>query len=218
MSPAGSSEAYINKLAAYGFENIVRGPTRMRPTCDTAIDHIFIIETNVLSMESEVIDSCSISDYAMSRCRIDLETNKRCGTSPVTRTKWKKFGEEVGQLEVEKYCREMNPDIVVGLLLEDVELCKNRATDICRNDRRAKPLKPSISQNIIACTKRHGLWRLYKRFAGNRLFGESYRKYRNEVRQLTRTTEGAYLREQIENAVDPRRAWKVIDEEPRGKR
>ena len=94
-----------------------------------------------------------------------------------------------------------------------------KATTVNKVSRRDTPIKPWISQTILDRMRtRDRIWQMVKDHPENGIFRVAYKKERNTARRMIRTAEAAYLKERIETACDPKTAWRVINEQLRGKR
>lgn len=220
LQPTNIAEEYMSKLAAYGLQNVSTGATRRGPMVSTAIDHLYYRERRVVKVSTEIIDARGISDHDMIRCEIqqDSEEPENFGVEP-GRVDWIRFSKELKKLNVGNYLNEADPDKLTETLLIDIEDCRRKATKRRENTRKNTPLKPWISRSILQeMRERDKAWQRQKDDPTNPSLREQYRRKRNAVRQKLRDAEVTYLQKRINLYDDPKGAWRVINEQLRGKR
>ena len=105
-------------------------------------------------------------------------------------TNWKKFSAKLDALDVTKYLSESDPDVLTETLLSDLERC------------------------LQACYIYIGSAIIYAAYLALR---DQYQRMRKNIRKQLREAESRYLTEQIRIFEDPKQAWRVLNEQLRGK-
>ena len=223
LTPKGTTEDFLSRMACHGFQNLIDQPTRCTSNTDkgTAIDHVSIREENIEKITIEIKDSGGLSDHSMILCSVESGTVQVEGPNEIKkrRTDWKKFAEQLKDLNSQKYLREDDPDKLIESLLLEIDDCRQAATREYRVTRRSTPLKPWVNKTIINQMKRRDkLWQQLRTQPGNITLRDKFKKLRNTVKKLLREAESEYLRKQIKISDDPKSTWKTINEQLRGKR
>lgn len=220
--PKGEAEDYMNKLASHGLEWLRTSPTRDSGRgSSTTIDHIFVRESHASDLNIQLLELSKVADHkllALSLCyhksisEIKEETQRRV-------TDWRAFSKELQRIDSQQYLHEEDPAKCLETLLNDMTNIREATTKTVRIERYNTPLKPWITKSILKSMKvKDELWKSCKKFPRNEIMKDRFRKYRNIYIRILRAAENKYLQNKIDMAGDPKKAWRVINEQLRGKR
>ena len=216
----GDAENYMNKLASLGLKRMETTETRITDTTETTIDHIFVRETHAIELEIQTLEMQKIADHKLLKLGLTYESHTT-GTGKMKeteRTNWLAVSEELSRAGFKKYLRMEDPEECIDTLIKEVGECRKHNTRGNTSNRYTTPIKPWITKNILRCMRtKDKLWEISKKFPNNAMLRDRFKKYRNTYIQLLRTAESNYLKNSINMTGDPKGAWRVINEQIRGK-
>lgn len=218
-----NAEDYLNLLAESGYIWAETGTTRENDNgIDSIIDHIFIRSINVQFDNCEVADTNGISDHSMLSINLFIDCpgdQVLEGGSGVTYTNWKIFDNLFSREDFRQIYEQTDPDKVMEILTKKIEVCRFKSQFTARESRDCQPMKPWITSGILNSIKiRNRLRQLVKRYPHLPVLKERFTRYRNQLRKIIRDAEDLHLRTAIQGTDNPKDAWRVINNEIRGKK
>lgn len=215
------SDKYLNVLANFGYEWLRTGPTRRQSggLGGTIIDHTFVRAVNFSDVFSEILLLGHGLDHDIIKTKFSMVRKGMKVDREGAKINWSLFNSLLIEQDFSDYYKETMPARACRILYNKIDTTKAlaKATEIKRTN--LHPLKPWITQEILVCIKtRNRLKRMCDQHPDMEALVHRYKKYRNNLKDKIRRAEEEYWRNSVGRADNPKSAWRIINNDIRGKK